>query len=969
LIVQYEHLQQQYGGLPITELVHLPVAPAALTILYAGSFDPGRHRDLDEFRRSYIVSDEFLQSYSHLRDPFQLYPNRYLDRECRIDRSDDGYIWKFIERRKWVPGALLPGELTADDAPALLELSEGFQPEEKSWPEFSAAALKRAQMQMDEMDPFLPRPFDKDGSHPNSWLRQCRDSGNNTVHADFHQRLRDLMRPICPPRGTPDRFERCPARWEMLEPVLQSVALKLKDFMAPVHLNTSTKAEAEKFHDQERWRHAPAVLFAAGFGAQGLFYLAGEMFRKTGELFWAQVCDLDPDTVDSADPDSEFKRRQKRRQLAELITKSHAEHGMPVGLALVDAVEVGRLLEKEPLTEPPPWFINVCMLHILKCCRFGRNRDGLAYIDFMYRTRHGRIPLDAETVPLTAPRNRMVLETLAAGLSMPTGTKGTRTTIELAHYIACSKLLPSELPSPIELPISIQAPERVVFCQSCCDSSRYFFKTQMAVSGIALLTKSGEVNKNAMLDGDGDAIAYAWPRQPKTTDDDIADWRQSLPDTVPIGVALGDVLLAEFPNVDDLGHPLGLRNTIALIIITELMRGRIRGSEIGALLAKEFALIFVLPYGAKKEETTNNAKTKFAEALAGSFVPGIVEIHANRIESAVAQRAAATQAQKLGSTIWGECDISTRGEHWLNVNSVVSMSTSGRIAGPGRVRENDSEIILKHPFLFANKQGCIVLDVLNRSISFFLKPLALAVRNDQDSVRMIKRIAMLLRLIGLRQIEEQKLIDRVRQARLLGGEHRFRALMSIAAAIGISEDIEAYLSAAAKQMVTQYEARQELGLVDDKPIFNPRRYWETLGGTALNDLICPGKTLLTIEALEIIVENEAQRKFHQVLASCGISEGRAKTVFLDQLEEDGGVWYHQDSDGADIYALRHIPKELSKKRRNRNAVAYIEVTRVGQPAVNPDGTACVILCNPAERILSGEPQPWLPETSKAMRDL
>src|SRR5208283_675562 len=168
---------------------------------------------------------------------------------------------------------------------------------------------------------------------------------------------------------------------------------------------------------------------------------------------------------------------------------------------------------------------------------------------------------------------------------------------------------------------------------------------------VKLDPETGRVDKYCVVTG-AEALMYDWPKDP-TDAYTVDNWRSGIPEYV-IAELYHSVARRMVKNLNTLGFDDGYNAIINAIVIIDMCRDELSGTDVGNLVRKEYPLCFVLPMGSTMLTTTNQGKTNYGRILGGTMVPGIHVDMMNMSSSAPVQREVGGTQERFGTALLDE---------------------------------------------------------------------------------------------------------------------------------------------------------------------------------------------------------------------------------------------------------------------------------------------------------------------------
>ena len=194
-------------------------------------------------------------------------------------------------------------------------------------------------------------------------------------------------------------------------------------------------------------------------------------------------------------------------------------------------------------------------------------------------------------------------------------------------------------------------------------------------------------------------------------------------------------------------------------------------------MEKEFPGLYSCSEEAGEKETTGQGKTSLVREIANMAVPGIREMRVTRQAGEVRQRIAAHNLITHGMLFFDEYRIpeQTDGETWFDREGLCTLMLGGP-ATVGLVGINGPPPKLKFSPFFCAKYYHLPEDLILRTVPIRLGHFTDETRTDEVDAELLNSggLARLMRLSALVYIEQQGLIQRLRQAPLGPTDLRFR---------------------------------------------------------------------------------------------------------------------------------------------------------------------------------------------------
>jgi len=821
--------------------------------------------------------------------------------------------------RTTCPGAPEPKDLIPDHSPTVMGRESFNLASNDNWDNFHRRIKNQVEVEKDAQNPFIPFWHSKSPDKPTPWVK---DTGEK-LSSDCQGKLSLHFRGVTPLLN--DKVENLldllPVESDDIQ-TYDSIVETMTHFL-PIYVSPMGD------YSDIDWRWSKTLCILAGLGMRGVRIFAKRMAETSEEDEWNHWATCD---------DAELKQE---------IIKSRSTSYYPFGLLRTDYPKIVRILENHSAEKVPTWLQVLLLTHIIKHTRFYPNYNGHPAIFAAYRTTSSMIQLHDSCIAqhLNSPANQSVLQTLCSILDVHLGTTKSRTPLQIVAKACFKHILPCQLARPVDLSYhpDLIPPPGVTFSLAFEKRSEYrWINPGILVNNVGSIdTNTGIVTPRSYISG-SKALTLNWPRR-EVPEDEMATWFANLPKEVKPELP-STILRRHIRNINDLGYPEGFNALVDSLILTNLVRRQLAGSEIGKLIRIEFPIVVILPVRGEKDAATNQGKTNVARILCGALVPGIPVMQVVRGSSPPSQRSMATTLEQYGTAIYDEFVLPSGFDHFLNQQGLQLLATGG-VATPGKALENSPGVQLKYPLFLVCKFDSFPPDIKNRMLPIFLEELNSDTRSNQNELGLIMTglIGMQVRLSALAWIKEHDFIAKVRAGTARSGEFfRYNGHVSVAEAMtGRMYPIQDYLMAAKAQCDKQYLEADMTGLIADvggTGSFDTKYFFETCQDETLGTLFATAKVrpLRVLDTLRAIIEDGGRRSFDSVLRQHNIREHSAVVRFTQQLEKRGAYAKHG-------WVLEYMGAKKSKlKDKHGSTVSHIHITQDAEEAAS-NNTAIELL--------------------------
>lgn len=805
-----------------------------------------------------------------------------MTRQEALDELANSYeLWRAEHSDIDAPAS---ADLTKADADAVFYFRQYDPEEHEDWAAFCASIERTLQEEMETTNPWMPNWISKTDDRPRIWVADTVNTPN--IDAGIEQRLKErissVVREVCPSKELGVEVLKRPIIDDIVTLNEVTEAMRRVPSLFVRQLGTS---------DNLTFRWGPSLCFLAGLGIEG-----ARNFIRYG--------------VDAAEGWDHWLNCSEEEWIADVL-EAQGICGYPLALARVDWARMRFCFAND--NNAPKWLESLMTLHILKHCRFVERHHHLEQptIFVAYQGRFANLPIMNEGLeqPLSASTNRNTAQTIAQILHIPMTTlrARNRTAMESVAERVFGMLNPQNL--PFRRPASMKsrfvpAPGVTVSADTNFSKEWNWIDPQLRVTNVATVDhETGVINKNAVVRGI-DALTFDWPHKPLATPD-LLEWRSKLPDKVEPELP-SEIALRHLRNINTLGHDRGLAVAIDSIMLMDLMREELAGSQIGSTLCKEFPIVAVYPTGHTLDETTNQGKTKFCELLGNALAPGVDTNTMNTNTSSPAQRGMAETFHVFGTSIIDEFRVTEDDTHFFSKRGIQALCTGAK-GGPGRVMQNDGSFRLRHPLFVNAKVSAVPPDIRNRQVPVFMDKLTPETAASSEELSMLTsgKLSMQMRFSAILLIEKYGLVEIVKSLKSEPGGFRFDghyALMKLLEPPGHEGCVQQYLQVANEFCDAQLEAANDSGLTDEVGMgssFSMKHYWDNMHDYSLEILFQKqqvawgqkrkGDILSSCQILPVmkdIVENQGQRRFGIELQKGKFSEKQALGKFIDQLRKN-----------------------------------------------------------------------------------
>jgi len=407
-------------------------------------------------------------------------------------------------------------------------------------------------------------------------------------------------------------------------------------------------------------------------------------------------------------------------EILKSIVDAHGICGFPCSLLLAEPLALIALCHRYDIA--PAWLRAVVACHILKHSRRG---EGLIYV--AYDGRHAELPFDESNhgTDLNSSENEDVQSSICRvlGLNVKVGSgrnppivpQLVRSVFNYMHLSTITQVRRMPLYFGLNRAVRYEAFHwKITGSQSGIRAP--WINPGLRISKFARLNiQTGKIEHDAEAIGI-EVVAYQWPRG-MFNYFHHETWVATLPSEVE--AMLPSVFEQKYaPNIEDLGHQTGyaaLRNAKAFI---DLHREDLYGTKMGAGLRVEFPIDMTIPFGSKRENTTNQNKTGLLRIRAGAIIPNIQTRLYVTTTGIPGARQFGDPIRFDGSIILDEVNKLPPNGEWFLDQSGIQGSATGSLSLPGGVAEKSSReyfelrmglsMTSKSPWIFP-------MDVLNRS--------------------------------------------------------------------------------------------------------------------------------------------------------------------------------------------------------------------------------------------------------------
>jgi len=470
------------------------------------------------------------------------------------------------------------------------------------------------------------------------------------------------------------------------------------------------------------------------------------------------------------------------RWLAELET-AHAAQGWPSTVAVVRWTALSRL--PEPAAGAlPSWLYWRAWVHVLTVMRYDIISSELRMVHDGVCT---VVKLEG-TTNLLAHQKR-ALPTLIAGLGCKSDVQKAAVMYVLAR-LTIGDLLPVAPYGELPLVVIAGRWSRLISDRSVDGWSECHMRVTNAWQADSGVVTPDVPDEEAVLE-------YSWPVHGSTRElvADLDSFKLGVPKQyVPAWPS--DLLEAVFPNLTDCGmSDMNARRAILdVVMIGDMIR------DYCPHLRGEFPLFLTLPDEPTLEASVNQGKTTFCTQYAKACVPGLSRAMTFRDStSAPDQRAIADEIRRMGTICLDEFSIPRTNAAVLSRANMAALCTGGAVPMGLVLKNENSELTLRHPLFASAKALDLTEDLLTRGVFVFLRALTDAERTAKGVWEQLKtaRLSILMRLGAMAQIEQHGLIDKlnaVTEHSTAGwryGAHRSLAILLYQIRTGASWDVAA----------------------------------------------------------------------------------------------------------------------------------------------------------------------------------
>jgi hypothetical protein len=798
------------------------------------------------------------------------FPDNFVERlktihSFRNQNAIDNVYMEFTMLRGHCPDAPEVDDLTPEDVPGVICMSNYDSENKETWQEFIDRKTKLQTEREEVHDPFLASWYAKTEDKPNPWMSDTHEQ----IADAYKEALNNIFRfssPIASPTGHGTNVGSSPIEDCAIMTDIATALLSVSTLIAEGMGESTDDAKIE-------WRWSRALCVLAGLGFPTLRLFAEKLSRTESEWdYWATCTD---------------------EELRADVLQARGISGYPISLLRADYTDLQRVCVEGQLD--PRWIKASLATHLFKYVRLINNFNGQPALWMGYRGTYSHIPFDAEGLKqsLSTPINKNLRQNICMHLGIRQARGKDRMDIDckidavLKHIHPCDFAAVRDLKSTPYLIV----PSGVTISPAHERKGEYkWINTGIQISNLAEIDLNSGKVEETVVDGP-QTIAMDWPRG-SMTEAENKTWWANLPKIVS-PMLPSEMIKTMIRNINDLDHPIGYWSLMDATMLIDLCRDDLAGTPTGNAIITEYPLMIVYPMGHTKETTTNQGKTNFGRVIGNVFSQGLPVTLSSKTPSAPAQRVMGSAIEKYGTGIIDEFQLPDSHDHFLAQASLQSLSTGGK-GGPGRAGENSEGFALKHPLIFTSKVAAFPPDIRNRSIPTFMDVITDASRctSADLSIIMSGKISFHIRLSALMWIHKSGFVTKVSTLPLIQGKLRFDGHMSIASMLaGDSfQDINSYLDAAEIQCSKQLLLADESGLSDNIGInsqFDPVYYFRACSEHVLHQLSeqTSENIVVCLPVMRAIIEDLGARKFIDIVRQYGGKERALLLKFSDAIKE------------------------------------------------------------------------------------
>ena len=441
-------------------------------------------------------------------------------------------------------------------------------------------------------------------------------------------------------------------------------------------------------------------------------------------------------------PDCPFLPTETKEEWETHLDAAHRACGWPVTTAHLDWRALGWIFDDED-NNPGPWHRIVALLHVIK-----HTRSAPECVIVTYGGRAIKLALDASSSCLGqwVKQRQSLLRALGCRGSDHLFTKAV---VAVLHDITVPYLLPAEHLSQVS-PLAQVGPWSTLVPDPTHRTG--FYQTGLRLDGVWV------ANRGRVTPYTGtayDTVRFAWN---VGDPGEYANQRRELLRVIPDRYEEAwpsDTFCDAFPNL--IGMDAAYRVWLDLPIFASLLRSDVPG------LGREYPLLAFLPENPTEEDSTSQGKTLAAQSYARVMVPGIPSLGSPDSSSAPDSRALAHELETYGTLCLDEWHPPRSGAHLLAHANLQALITGASVTA-GRALQNSGRAQLRHSIVVSAKALDFQADMVNRTLSFYLRTLTEA---EQDRGGIVEdlatgRTSMQMRLGALAIMLEHKLAEAMR---------------------------------------------------------------------------------------------------------------------------------------------------------------------------------------------------------------